>query len=78
MLAVFNYRNAQEVFGMFTNLYFKVLLNTVAVPRLHRFLLNFWLLVFEKVQAIKDKTEATFHVRESTAQGLHKPLYNRK
>ena len=48
---------------MFTNLYFKVLLNTVAVPRLHRFMLNFWLLVFEKVQAIKDKTETTFHVQ---------------
>ena len=63
---------------MFTNLYFKVLLNTVAVPRLHRFLLNFWLLVYEKVQAIKDKTETTFHIRESTAQGLLKPLYNRK
>ena len=78
ILSIFNYRNVQECFGMFTNLYFKVLLNTVAIPQLHRFMLNLWLQICEKVQTVKDKNDASFHVRDSTAQALLKPLYNRK
>jgi hypothetical protein len=63
---------------MFTYLYFKVLLNTVAIPKLHRFMLNFWLQICEKVQAVKDTADSTRHIRDSTGQALLKPLYNRK
>ena len=78
LLSVFNNRNVQEHFGMFTHLYFKVLLNIIATPKLHRFMLNFWLQLCEKVQTVKDNADTVSHIRDSTAQGLLKPLYNRK
>jgi len=49
VLAVFNYRSAVDNFGVFTNIYFKMLHNTVAITKLHKFMLNLWWLVFEKI-----------------------------
>ena len=58
VLAVFNYRNAVDNFGAFTHLYFKLLLNTVAIAKLHKFMLNLWWLIFGKVQAFLRKSDA--------------------
>ena len=49
VLAVFNYRSAVDNFGKFSNIYFKLLHNTVAIPKLHKFMLHLWWLIFEKV-----------------------------
>lgn len=49
VLAVFNYRSALDHFGIFTKTYFKLLLNTVAIAKLQKFMLQLWSLIFEKV-----------------------------
>ena len=49
VLAVFNYRSICDNFGAFTQIYFKLLHNTVAITKLHKFMLQLWWLIFEKV-----------------------------
>ena len=58
VLAVFNYRNAVDNFGAFTHVYFKLLLNTVAIAKLHKFMLNLWFIIYGKVQAFLRKSDA--------------------
>ena len=54
---MFNYRAAVDHFGIFTHIYFKLLLNTVAISKLHKFMLHLWWLIFEKVQTLLGKSE---------------------
>ena len=58
VLAVFNYRSAVDNFGAFTSIYFKLLHNTVAISKLHKFMLHLWFLIFEKVQALLAKSDS--------------------
>ena len=58
VLAVFNYRSAVDNFGAFTTIYFKLLHNTVAISKLHKFMLHLWFLIFEKVQALLAKSDS--------------------
>ena len=39
LLNMFNYRNTFEIFGLFTKLYYKVLINVTCMPDVHSFLL---------------------------------------
>ena len=82
VLAVFNYRNAVDNFGIFTQIYFKLLLNTVAIVKLHKFMLQLWSLIFEKVQLLLGKSEQDEQrIRESVLGGqppLLRPLYSRR
>ena len=53
VLSVFNYRIVLDNWGTFTQIYFKLLHNTVAIPKLQKFMLNLWLICFEKIQQLR-------------------------
>lgn len=49
LLIIFNYRNIFDVFGLFTQVFFKILHNTVCIPTVQSFMLKFWQEVLYKV-----------------------------
>lgn len=57
LLAIFNYRNVHESFGLFTTVFFKVLHNAVQITSVHSFLLKFWNLVLPKVLNLNNKSK---------------------